>query len=161
MNKRHQGRLETWKEAVERRSAAESERRDRVARLMEEIRQTLRGPKIASIGGRVDSATLYACELEHKGERHRLTPQVRAGVDQQGNVSTSQGWVMKTQHDSREIYVNVEAPDWYVSFRAAKGGSAATDAGAMVSNWAFRQESERAREFAGRSITRPQRGVRS
>lgn len=148
LKERHEARVSAWNAAVATRAAAEQTRRNAVSRLVDEMRQGLRGSQLASIGGWMNRATLYAGEIEHGKDRHPLTPGVNASVDQQGNVTSSQGWVMKTQHDSREIYVNVQGPDWFMSVRAAKGGAAGTDLGAEISNWEFRQKSKEARKFA-------------
>ena len=145
---RHRQRQAAWAAVIAARSEAEDARRDQLVELSRECEEALRGRKLASTGGWTDKIVLHEGNLEHKGISHGLTSAVRASIDQQGNTSTSQGWVMKTQQDSREIFVAISGDGWYVTVRAAKGSTAGTDAGAMMTNFEFRQKSKAARDFA-------------
>lgn len=57
------------------------------------------------------------------GKRYLLDPSVRAWTDRTGNLDVEQGWVFKSEHDRRRLYLHVEGPDWHevAEFRGAGG----------------------------------------
>lgn len=84
--------------------------------LQSEVSQAQRGVDKALAGKPVSKlnkqAVLGSTWVELNRRRHDLDPTVQARVDTTGKIDVEQGWVFKSQHDRRQIYLHVEGSGW-------------------------------------------------
>lgn len=149
LKQRHRARREAWERLRGRRTDLEQAREHRISEPLRRADAASTGRKLATIGGILSRADLYEGGIEFKGKFHALSAEVQATVSEQGGQSSSQGFVFHNQADSRELYVTVQGPDWYLDIRGAKGQTSASHLSGAAANFSYRQETKRAREFAG------------
>jgi large subunit ribosomal protein L7/L12 len=62
--------------------------------------------------GLTKSVTLYETHLVTPSGSRPLTPDLQATVEQHGTKQVVQGWVFKSDHDRRELYLHLRAAGW-------------------------------------------------
>jgi hypothetical protein len=106
--KSHRSRVEGARSAL---AAAERAYESRVAKAKAAADRAAQPNKIAAIGI-VRRVTLTETTITTPKGQFELTPEVEASAEQHGNKQVVQGWVFKSDHDRREIYLHINGPTW-------------------------------------------------
>jgi hypothetical protein len=106
--KSHRSRVEGARSAL---AAAERAYESRVANAKTAVDRAAQPNKIAAIGI-VRRVTLTETTITTPKGQFELTPEVDASAEQHGNKQVVQGWVFKSDHDRREIYLHINGPTW-------------------------------------------------
>jgi hypothetical protein len=141
---RRDDRRTAWEEVIQPYLQAVQARADHVAHALRFIEEARRGKALGRLGG----AVVFQGAILAGGSYYPMYADVRAKVLRAGNMATSQGWVVTTQTDVREIHIVVSCEAWEFNVMPQVGATTPTHLLIGMTNSVYKWGSKGVQDFA-------------
>lgn len=141
---RRDDRRAAWDEVIQPYVQAVQARADHVAHALRFIEEARRGKALGRLGG----AVVFQGAILANGAYYPMYSDVRAKVLRAGNMATSQGWVVTTQTDVREIHLVVSCEAWEFNLMPQVGSTIPTHLLIGMTNSVYQWGSKGVQDFA-------------